>query len=101
MHELMEHGESKSQMSGSVASIIYKAMGTDFDIGLSEPVETACLHHDVRDSATTTAMASTCAISASAADQGVVFFGVQSVHGELVAQLDILIRVSIAAAKPL
>merc|ERR1719486_1306173 len=50
MHELMEHSKSKSQMCGSVASIPHKAMGTDFDIGLSEPIKTSCLHHDVRDS---------------------------------------------------
>lgn len=102
MHELVEHGESKSQMFRSVASIVYEAMGADFDIGLSEPtMSTTSSNHDVSDSSSTAGMASACAVVPSAADEGVVFLGVESVHGELVAQLDVLIRVSTAATEPL
>lgn len=102
MHELVEHGESKSQMFRSVASIVLEAMGADFDISLSEPTYARTgANHDVSDSPSTAGMASACAVVPSAADEGVVFLGVESVHGELVAQLDVLIRVSIAVTEPL
>lgn len=102
MHELVEHSESNSQMFGSVASISFEAIGAEFDIGLSVSIESSSsLHHDVSDSTSTAATTSACAVIPSAADEGVVFLGVESVHGELVAQLDVLIIVSSAATEPL
>lgn len=91
MHELMEHGESKSKMFRSIASVVDKAMRTDLDISLSEPIEASADHH-IGNGSRVASMTSTSAVSASATDKRVVFLGIESVHSELVSQLDILIK---------